>query len=161
MAKKKRSRRAPAQRVSRGRPPDALTRAGGEAIRRRLEDAFGEVELVLIPSTVSMSSLLVSFVQPYRTDDTDADSYRSLLGVGMVAWNAALLSRLQRFLAQAEFVQLFPLEARADARRMFRELVRRKLAHFADCRRAILGFELTVTPREWHVTVTSDLGDGP
>jgi hypothetical protein len=78
--------------------------------------------------------------------------------VGLVAWNAALMAgdKRERFLQ--DMVQAVPPEVRGDMRSIVEEMIRRKETHFAANKRAIIDYQLTMTPSGPHVAVISTLG---
>lgn len=113
------------------------------------------------PGREKMSEVLEEFVEPFRDREADADSYRMLLNMGMLAWNVALQPEEQRepsidevlgrALAGAEPMALAAAKAIVEA------LVRRKLEFFADNRRMIYSFELTDRGDDFHLTVASTI----
>ena len=55
-------------------------------------------------------------------------------------------------------VQAVPPEVCPDMRSIVDEMIRRKETHFADNKRAITDYQLTMTPSGSHVAVISSLG---
>ena len=108
-----------------------------------------------------MSEVLEDFVEPYRElADTD-DSFRKLLTLGMLAWNAALLPEDQRWAMIDEMLAAgFSRCSKADlaaGREVVEVLVRRKEEQFAENQRAIISFQLTDTGDGYHLSVASTL----
>ena len=112
-----------------------------------------------------MSDVLEDFIAPYGESVELGDPYRRLLGLGVLAWNAALLPKEQRDAMIDKLVSQGLPAGSDDHRTVFRSLVEsmveRKLAHFATNRRAIISFDLRETGRDYYLTVASTLGDTP
>jgi hypothetical protein len=108
-----------------------------------------------------MSDILEDFVEPYEESAPDEDSYRKLLNLGVLAWNAALLPEDQRRTAIDETLREglpgSSKEDRALAKALIEMLVRRKQERFAANQRVIISFELTDTGDGYHLTVASTL----
>jgi hypothetical protein len=108
-----------------------------------------------------MSEVLEDFIEPYQELTHNEDSFRKLLNLGILAWNAALLPEDQRQTAIDETLRAgLPGSSEADlavAREFIETLVRRKLEQFAANQRVIISFELTDTGNGYHVMVASTL----
>jgi hypothetical protein len=96
------------------------------------------------PGMVKMSKVLEDFVKPYMESSPTEESLRKLLAVGIVAWNAALLPPTEREELLRETEETLPAELRNDFRVVLEPMIERKLAYFADNRRGILNFELSM-----------------
>ena len=108
-----------------------------------------------------MSDVIEDFIEPYRVATTTDDEYRSLIGIAIIAWNAALLSGPQRatFLKEA-FTAIAPAvghNAQADFVAFLNELIERKMQHFPNNRRYIVNYRITPTPDGLHLSIASSV----
>jgi hypothetical protein len=121
------------------------------------------MEVVFGPGgDVKMSDVLFAFIEPYRPyADTD-ETFRKLIAVAVVAWNAALYPEDERQ-DRLEPILQATLPADEPARQEFKavvnELIARKQKHFSEYRRMILDYELTDTGSGYHLSVASLLED--
>jgi hypothetical protein len=108
-----------------------------------------------------MSDILDEFIEPYEELAANEESYRKLLNLGVLAWNAALMPEDQRRTAIDEMLReglpRSSKEDRAQAKAFIETLIRRKEERFAANQRAIISFELTDTGDGYHLTVASTL----
>jgi len=122
------------------------------------------VLLVESPPGHSMSEVLLDFIDPYLDespeDEEDADGLRNVLAVAVVAWNAAILPSQKGEKLIEACLATMPEQMRAEARQWLDELVRRKHQHFADNRRLIIDYTVTMRSDGPHVQVMSTLTDG-
>jgi hypothetical protein len=139
--------------------------------RKRFEGLTSKLEhgplagskLVIEPAgREKMSVVLEDFVEPYRSpNEGSIDDYRKLLSLGVLAWNAALMSDdIRKSMIDDVISKVLthePDEVRAELRAHINAMVERKLAHFASIRRAIVSFEVTDTGRDYHLSVASTL----
>lgn len=105
-----------------------------------------------------MSEVLMEFLEPSAEHWRTEEELQKLLTLGLVAWNGALLSGPEREVFIQDMAQALPPEARPDMRSIVEEMIRRKETYFAGNKRAILNYELTMTPAGPHVAVISSLG---
>ncbi len=124
-----------------------------------------------------MSKVIVDFIEPYReVADTD-EGVERLVAVGVEAWNISMLPEKERNAAIARLVRMALCggsaikrlrlmirtailgESRdfAEFKGFVNELVERKLRHYAENRRLIMGYELTQTADDFHLSVVSTL----
>ena len=104
-----------------------------------------------------MSDVLMEFLEPYEEYWENEEQLQKLLSVAVIAWNAALMPGGKRDDFLQDMEQAVPAEVRQDMRSIVLDLVRRKLAHFADIQRTIISYELTMTPDGPHLSVLSTL----
>ena len=128
-----------------------------EGLKRRSPRALvGDSPVAVeLPGTEKMSDALARFVEPYLGFTDSEESYRRLLSLGVVAWNAALLSgdeRRQMIDDTLGHVRGSEAE-KGGVRQFIDDLVRRKQAEFAADRRPIVDFELTDTGTGYHLSV--------
>jgi len=132
-----------------------------EHLKGKLEQGpFQGREIVIEPGgEVKMSEVLAEFVEPYRELGDTEDNYRKLLELAIAAWNASLLPEEgQQDMVDELFDKGMPTveeEVKTGLKEIVNMLIARKRAYFADCRRAIVDFELTDTGSGYHLTVAS------
>jgi hypothetical protein len=108
-----------------------------------------------------MSAVLEDFVEPFRDMAESHEEFNKLLGLGMLAWNAALLPEDKRRAMVADMLAAgfsrAPAADRAAARQLIDALIRRKEEHFATNRRAIISFQLVDRGDDFHLSVAATL----
>lgn len=106
-----------------------------------------------------MSEVLEEFVHPYLDLTDNADDYRKLLLMAVLAWNAALMpEEKRRGMIDDTLSAGLPQATDADraaARALIEEMVRRKQDHFPANRRNIISFQVTDTGDGYHLLVAS------
>jgi len=104
-----------------------------------------------------MSEVLLDFIEPYTRRAHSEDEFRNVMRLGLVAWNTALLPKER----QVETIERFIDEAVHDGADNFRqvvyEIIERKQRWFAQIKRLILKYHLTVTENGPHLSVISTL----
>ncbi len=104
-----------------------------------------------------MSEVLLEFVEPWFDGQMPVDALRNLVGMAVLAWNAALMPAAE----QDDFMQKFAAgvepELRATATAVFQQMVQRKLAQFASNQRAIFDFQVTMTRDGPHIDVLASV----
>lgn len=128
-----------------------------EQMSARLRDQLGGKEVVFIESAdgVKMSEVLEAFIAPYMEFAETEESFKKLVMIAVIAWNATLLPRNAQTKAIDDVLTSLPPETQADARSIVRDLMRRKRIHFGKIRRAIIDFEIIDTKEGFHLTVAS------
>jgi hypothetical protein len=112
---------------------------------REIDELLSTARVIPEPTGVDkMSEVLQDFVKPYVQLSETESNLRRLFDLGMMAWNASLLSLAQRKKTLQDTVKAFPPEARDDLRGVLETLIQRKLEHFADNRRQIIDFDLSM-----------------
>jgi hypothetical protein len=109
------------------------------------------------PGERKMSEVLLEFLEPYSKHWATEEQFKKLVTVGLVAWNAALMSGRARDDFIEKMAKAVPPELRPEMREIVDEMVRRKEAHFANIRRTIVSFDVTMTPSGPHLSVLSTL----
>jgi hypothetical protein len=117
----------------------------------------GAVVIHSPPGEVKMSEVLLEFLEPYSEYWANEDSMRKLITVGMIAWNAALFSGPKRTSFIDDMVQQVPPDVRSDMRAILDEMIQRKETHFGGIKRAIISYELGMTPAGPHLSVMSSM----
>jgi hypothetical protein len=102
--------------------------------------------------------VLLEFLEPWSEHWGNEAECRKLLSVGIVAWNAAVVSGSERENLIQSTLKAVPPEVRADLRTVLDEMVRRKEAHFASNRRMVISYDLSMTPTGPYLQVLSTFG---
>ncbi|MBF0550670.1 MAG: hypothetical protein HQK60_09050 [Deltaproteobacteria bacterium] len=124
-----------------------------------IQQNIAEPQNILIEpkGELKMSEVLLDFIEPYsKYWETEEQLYK-LLTVAIIAWNEALFSGEKRKETLEKAIKLLPTRVHDDARLMIHEMIRRKEKYFADIRRLIVNFEITLTKDGPHVSVASTL----
>jgi len=119
-------------------------------------------EIVVSPSgEVTMSEVLEDFIEPYRESNETKGSMRTLLTIGIIAWNLALSpeSKRQEMIDRVFNKDLLKGDKRlkADIQGLIDELIARKNRYFSENKRMIVDFELKELGSEYHLSVASSL----
>ncbi|CCI06216.1 Genome sequencing data, contig C288 [Microcystis aeruginosa PCC 7941] len=119
-------------------------------------------EIVVSPSgEVTMSEVLEDFIEPYRKSNETKGSMRTLLTIGIIAWNLALSpeSKRQEMIDRVFNKDLLKGDKRlkADIQGLIDELIARKNRYFSENKRMIVDFELKELGSEYHLSVASSL----
>ena len=109
------------------------------------------------PGQIKMSEVLMDFIEPYESMLHSEEDYRKIISTALVAWNAALLPEPERREMVDSIIDEAFSSAADDARLVIDELSRRKERHFAQIKRGMLSYELTMTKDGPHVSVMSTL----
>ena len=113
-------------------------------------------KIVVQPSgETKMSEVLLEFVEPYSQYWKTKEELNKLLGVAVIAWNAALLPGNERKEIIENAVKVAPPEIRQDMKAIVEEMIQRKETHFAHNKRMIMNYQVTMTKEGPHVTVLS------
>jgi hypothetical protein len=137
-----------------------------ESLKRRLEQGLlrGQ-EFVIEPSgEVKMSEVLTAFIEPYLESADTEDAYRKLLTLAIAAWNISLFPEEKQQGMIDKILETMPAtseEVKADLREIVNMLIARKRAYFSEHKRMIVGFELTNTGKDYHLSVASTLEELP
>jgi hypothetical protein len=132
--------------------------------QKRLRDASGP-DLVFAPAgAVKMSEVLEEFIGPYREPDDTLDEYRKLVGLGALAWNAALMPADEREEMIDDVVSSSTAAATRSDRAMLRKLINDMITHketeFPTIDRAVIEYQVEDRGTGYHLLVVSTLG-GP
>jgi hypothetical protein len=112
------------------------------------------------PGTEKLSEVLLEFLGPYTPPEPTEAELSKLLSVGIVAWNAAIASAKEGEDLIRSVLETLPPEFREDMRALIDELIRRKEALFAQHKRLILDYRVTMQPSGPYVQVISTLEEG-
>jgi hypothetical protein len=108
---------------------------------------------------VKMSEVIESFVEPYAEFANTYEEYDKLIGLAVVAWNAALLpKRKQRAKIRKNVGALsLPDSDTQDLVEIVEMMMKRKRKYFSDNTRAIVEYHLSETRYGFHLSVASTL----
>jgi hypothetical protein len=106
---------------------------------------------------VKMSEVLEDFLDPYWDTWKTEEDLRKLVLVGVVAWNAAIVSGKPGESLIREVLNSVPPDLRSDLRMMLDDLILRKEKHFADNKRLILNYQVKSSPSGPSLVVASTL----
>jgi hypothetical protein len=102
-----------------------------------------------------MSEVLLDLVAPYETESFE--DFRKLIMIGVVAWNAALMTPEKRAGFLEATAKTLPPEAQEDLITVINPLIQRKLKLYPNNTRMIADFRLTPTPTGPNLQVVSSL----
>jgi hypothetical protein len=102
-----------------------------------------------------MSEVLLEFLEPYMEHAQSEESLRGLVGIGTLAWNAALFPLNQREEIIQKMVDELQPEINTGCRTIVEDMIRRKDAYFADNKRLIVSYDLSMTEAGPHLAVAS------
>ncbi|MCI0463952.1 MAG: hypothetical protein L0Z62_44025 [Gemmataceae bacterium] len=104
-----------------------------------------------------MSEVLMEFLEPYTKHWKTEEDLRKLLTLGIVAWNAALVTGSTRDELIQSTSEVIPPELRQGLRSILDEMIQRKESYFANNKRMIIDYELTMGPAGPYLSVISTL----
>jgi len=106
---------------------------------------------------VKMSEVLREFIEPYADDADTDESFKKLLTVAVIAWNASLLPDKDRQDLIDKTITILQPELRQEMKGILERMIQRKEAHFGHIRRMIIDYQIEMTAKGWHVIVASTL----
>jgi hypothetical protein len=113
-------------------------------------------KIVVQPSgQTKMSEVLLEFLEPYSQYWKTKEDLTKLVGVAVIAWNAALVAGNERKELIENAVKVAPPEIRQDMKTIVEEMIQRKETHFAHNKRMVMNYQVTMTKEGPHVTVLS------
>ncbi len=129
------------------------------ALKQKVSRNFSEQMIITGPTSdgIKMSEVLEDFVEPYRKLVNSKESFKKLLSLAIVAWNATLFRNDDQKSHFQKLLSVFSHAARDDGQKIIEEMMERKRKFFPHYDRAILGFEVTDTGtiNRWHLSVIS------
>lgn len=117
----------------------------------------GSKIVVQASGETKMSEVLLEFVEPYSQSWKTREDLSKLLGIAVIAWNAALLPGNERKEIMEDALKAVPHEIRQDMKAIIDGLIQRKDKHFAHNKRFIMNYQVTMTREGPHVTTLSTL----
>ena len=120
----------------------------------------------LIPASydqVKISTVIGEFVAPYVNYTDSEESYRKLLTLAVLAWNASFLPETeQQDMINRVFNEGLPAETTeliTGLRDFVYQLINRKQAYFSKFKRSIIDFEVVDLGDRYHISVASTPDD--
>jgi hypothetical protein len=119
---------------------------------------LGDAKIVFQPGgETKMSEVLLEFVEPYSRYWKTREDLNKLLGIAVIAWNAALMQGNERKEIIENALNALPPEIRQDIKGIVDEMIQRKDKHFANNKRFIMNYQVTMTRKGPYVTALSTL----
>ena len=116
------------------------------------------VEVVHVPEgEVKMSVVLLEFLDPFLEGGESEAELNGCLTTGIIAWNAALLPAAERRKFFSEALAGMPLDVRLTMKVILDRMIRIKEESFADNRKKILEYYLTMTKDGPHLSVAASM----
>lgn len=109
------------------------------------------------PGLARMSEVFEDFLAPEMATAESEDALRTVLKLGMIAWNASLLPPAERARMIQETASTMPADVVAAFRLLLDHLIRRKEEHFAEHLRVIFDFSLTFDANGPYLQVVSSM----
>lgn len=138
--------------------------SGLDQFKRELhaQGVIANAKIVQRPAGESkISTVFSEFIDPFTEYATNPAEYVKLIGLGVSAWNAALLpeaerQKLMNGVVQDVFGNMTDAQ-RADLNALLDSLIQRKTQFFADDRRFILQYHLEDTGAGYQLMMASTL----
>ena len=136
-----------------------------ERLRRKIEQGpYKDYELLPASDDADkMSFILGKFVEPYVEFTDSEESYRKLITLAVLAWNASLLPEKDgQFIIDGVFEKGLPkreTELRAGLMEIVDQLFARKKAYFSKYRRQIIDFDVVDLGDQYYISVASTVED--
>lgn len=137
-------------------------RAELEKLKRELEadETFKGMKILThVAGEEKMSTVIVEFIEPYCASAKNPTAYASLVAIGILAWNAALLPATERRkLLSGSIDDVFHPqgpEMRRDLENLIKALIKRKERYFAENKRYILRYHLSQVSEGYQLSVVS------
>jgi len=126
----------------------------------------GDSKIIQRPAGESkISTVFTEFIDPFTEYATNQAGYIKLIGLGVCAWNAALLPEDERRTLMNGVVQdvfgNMSEKQRADLNYLLDSLIQRKTQYFPDDRRYILSYHLEDTGTGYRLMMVSTMMDVP
>ena len=107
------------------------------------------------PGTLKMSEVIIEFLEPYQEYATTYEAQRKLTTVGLIAWNASLLSEDKARAMIDNIIKAQPRAVREEMVGVIEGLMERKKKHFAEYMRPVIDYHLADDGDEWHLSIAS------
>lgn len=134
-----------------------------QKMKREIE-SNNNTEVIVEPEGYEkMSDVIIKFLQPYIIKLRNPEEYRKLVVIGILAWNASLMTQKERKEMINEIVSQSiaygETEAQTAMIEIVNELIQRKEKHFSHIKRYITDYKLTKTGKEFNLSIVSSLID--
>ncbi|RUS93945.1 hypothetical protein DSM106972_094820 [Dulcicalothrix desertica PCC 7102] len=133
-------------------------------MRKVEEGEYGDIdaEVIVEPEGYEkMSDVLLQFLKPYLNAGKTLKEYKSLVMLGIIAWNASIMPPEKQ--EEAVSIQLpkivakMPKNIRSDMTSVINELMERKQKHFNEIKRLILEYTVEQQGEGFNLSVVSSL----
>ncbi len=115
-------------------------------------------EIQVITPPVKVSAMVIEVMRPYHDMADTLTAFHNLVILGIIAWNASLLSGPDRTRFVEETISTLPIPKKVrdkEIRRMIDTMIRRKETLFPRQRYWIVDFEVYETEDEYRLSVVS------
>ncbi|GJD22945.1 hypothetical protein RIVM261_079010 [Rivularia sp. IAM M-261] len=127
-------------------------------------EEYGDMnaEVIIEPEGYEkMSAVLLKFLKPYLNTVNSFRDYKSLITLGIIAWNASLLPPEKQEEAVSiqlpKIVSKMPKNIKSDMMDIINELMERKQRYFNDIKRLILEYTVEEKGENFDLSVVSSL----
>lgn len=104
-----------------------------------------------------MSEVITEFVEPFAEFAQTYEDYNKLIGLAVVAWNAALLPEGKRQEMFDQLIGKLSLPNAEDLQQLLATLIECKRNYFADNTRFIVSYDVSNTTDGFFVSVASTI----
>lgn len=125
---------------------------------------YGDIDAEVIVDSrgnEKMSAVLLKFLKPYLNTVNSLRDYKSLITLGIIAWNASLLPPEKQKEAVSiqlpKIVSKMPKNIKSDMMDIIKELMERKQKYFQGIRRLILEYTVEDKGENFDLSVVSSL----
>jgi len=136
-----------------------------EDLRKRIKQGpYQNYELTpASDDKVKMSAVLGEFIEPYVEHTNSEESYRKLLTLAVMAWNASFLPETeQQQMVNRDIDKGIPegtTELKTGLKDIVYRLIARKKAYFSQYKRDIIDFEVVDLGNQYNLSVASTPDD--
>lgn len=121
-----------------------------------------DAEVIIEPEGYEkMSAVLLKFLKPYLNTVNSFRDYKSLITLGIIAWNASLLPPKKQEEAVSiqlpKIVSKMPKNIKSDMMDIINELMERKQRYFKNIKRLILEYTVEEKGENFDLSVVSSL----
>lgn len=121
-----------------------------------------DAEIIVEPEGYEkMSAVLLKFLKPYLNTVNSFRDYKSLITLGIIAWNASLLPPEKQEEAVSiqlpKIVSKMPKNIKSDMMDIINELMERKQKYFKEIKRLILEYTVEEKGENFDLSVVSSL----
>jgi hypothetical protein len=137
----------------------ARRKAARMALFRRARNHLPNADIILanLPAGPKMSEVLEELVRPFRDPAETLQSYKVLLMMGSLAWNATLVPASERIALIEKVLSPLPEADRRIGAQLLDDLMLRKERLFPENRRMIIDADVTDDGTGWHLLVASSM----
>ena len=106
-------------------------------------------------SGVKLSEALLEFLEPFTDGMEGEEEWKKVVGIGVIAWNAALLPWDSVLTSLQDFCDSIAHPDPKTLKAVLLDLVDRKLSFFAEDKRMVLRYEVSMTEKGPFLSVVS------